>query len=68
MSDQIKHECGVALIRLKKPLQYFIDTYGSPTWAVQKLYLLMEKQKQFHTQEKDTIAIQNGQWHKIKRT
>jgi hypothetical protein len=30
-------------------------------------HLLMEKQKQFHTQEKDTIAIQNGQWHKIKR-
>jgi hypothetical protein len=31
-------------------------------------HLLMEKQEQFHTQETDTIAIQNGQWHKIKRT
>ena len=45
MSDPIKHECGVALIRLKKPLQYYIDTYNNPSWAAQKLYLLMEKQR-----------------------
>lgn len=56
MSDQIKHECGVALIRLKKPLQYFIDTYGSPTWAVQKLYLLMEKQ---HNRGQDGAGVAN---------
>lgn len=45
MSDSIKHECGIALIRLKKPLQHYIDTYGTPTWAAKKLYLLMVKQQ-----------------------
>ena len=46
MSDVIKHECGIALIRLRKPLQYYIDKYGSPLYAVKKLYLLMEKATQ----------------------
>ena len=45
MSDIIKHECGIAMIRLRKPLSYYIEKYGSPTYATQKLYLLMEKQK-----------------------
>jgi amidophosphoribosyltransferase len=45
MSDVIKHECGIAMIRLRKPLSYYIEKYGSPTYAVRKLYLLMEKQK-----------------------
>ncbi|RLD23487.1 MAG: amidophosphoribosyltransferase [Bacteroidetes bacterium] len=45
MSDVIKHECGIALIRLRKPLSYYIEKYGSPTYAANKLYLLMEKQK-----------------------
>ena len=45
MSDSIKHECGIALIRLRKPLQYYIDTYGTPAYAARKMYLLMEKQK-----------------------
>lgn len=45
MSDVIKHECGIALIRLRKPLSYFIEKYGSHTYAARKLYLLMEKQK-----------------------
>ncbi len=44
MSDLIKHECGIALIRLRKPLSYFIDKYG-PTYAMSKVYLLMEKQR-----------------------
>ncbi|MBX2840599.1 MAG: amidophosphoribosyltransferase [Flammeovirgaceae bacterium] len=44
MSDKIKHECGIALIRLRKPMQYYIDKYGTPTWAINKLYLLMQKQ------------------------
>ncbi|WP_266363418.1 amidophosphoribosyltransferase [Tellurirhabdus rosea] len=44
MSDAIKHECGIALIRLRKPFQYYIDKYGTPLYAVNKLYLLMEKQ------------------------
>lgn len=44
MSDSLKHECGVAAIRLLKPLSYFADKYGSPLWAFNKLFLLMEKQ------------------------
>ncbi len=45
MSDSIKHECGIALIRLRKPLAYYIEKYRTPTYAVNKLYLLMEKQR-----------------------
>lgn len=42
--EQLKHECGVALIRLRKPLEYYKEKYGSYTYALDKLYLLMEKQ------------------------
>ncbi len=42
--EQLKHECGVALIRLLKPLEYFKRKYGSYTYALDRLYLLMEKQ------------------------
>ena len=44
MSDWIGHECGVAAVRLLKPLDYFIEKYGTPMHAVNKLTLLMEKQ------------------------
>ena len=44
MSDSIKHECGVAFLRLLKPQQYYIDKYGTASYAVNKMYLLMEKQ------------------------
>jgi amidophosphoribosyltransferase len=44
MSDAIKHECGIALIRLRKPYQYYIDKYKTPLYAINKLYVLMEKQ------------------------
>ncbi|MBC7557623.1 MAG: amidophosphoribosyltransferase, partial [Chryseobacterium sp.] len=44
MSDAIKHECGIALLRLKKPLQFYKDKYGSAFYGIQKMYLLMEKQ------------------------
>ncbi len=45
MSDAIQHECGIALIRLKKPLQFYLDKYGSSFYALKKLHLLMEKQQ-----------------------
>ena len=45
MSDSIKHECGIAMIRLRKPLQYYIEKYGTPKYGVQKLFLLMQKQQ-----------------------
>lgn len=44
MSEQIKHECGIALIRLLKPLEYYQVKYGSWRYGLHKLYLLMEKQ------------------------
>lgn len=45
MSDAIKHECGIALIRLRKPLDFYIQKYGTPTYGLDKLLLLMEKQR-----------------------
>ena len=44
MSDVIKHECGFALIHLKKDLDYFKEKYGTATYAINKMYLMMEKQ------------------------
>lgn len=44
MSDPIKHECGIALLRLKKPLQFYLDKYGTAFYGLSKLHLLMEKQ------------------------
>ncbi len=45
MSDFIKHECGIALIRLLKPLDYYLEKYGTVLYGVNKLHLLMEKQR-----------------------
>ncbi len=42
--ETLKHECGVAMIRLRKPLDYYKQKYGSDTYALGKLYLMMEKQ------------------------
>ncbi len=56
MSDPIKHECGVALLRLRKPLQYYIDKYRTPNYAVSKMYLLMQKQ---HNRGQDGAGIAN---------
>ena len=54
MSDFLKHECGVAAIRLLKPLSYFQDKYGSTLWAFNKLLILMEKQ---HNRGQDGAGI-----------
>jgi len=56
MSDVIKHECGIAMIRLRKPLQYYLDKYGTPAYAANKLYLLMEKQ---HNRGQDGAGVVN---------
>ncbi len=56
MSDAIKHECGIAFLRLRKPLQYYIDKYKTPTYAVNKMYLLMQKQ---HNRGQDGVGIAN---------
>ncbi len=44
MSDHLKHECGIALLRLKKPLAFYKEKYGTAFYGIQKMYLLMEKQ------------------------
>ncbi|MBP6090542.1 MAG: amidophosphoribosyltransferase, partial [Crocinitomicaceae bacterium] len=56
MSDAIKHECGIALIRLKKPLQYYFDKYGTAFYGLSKLHLLMEKQ---HNRGQDGAGVAN---------
>jgi amidophosphoribosyltransferase len=56
MSDPIKHECGIALLRLKKPLEYFVEKYGTPFYGVNKLHLLMEKQ---HNRGQDGAGVAN---------
>jgi amidophosphoribosyltransferase len=56
MSDQIKHECGIAFIRLKKPIEYYIDKYGTAAYGLNKLYLLMEKQ---HNRGQDGAGVAN---------
>lgn len=56
MSDAIKHECGIAMVRLRKPLQYYIDKYNTPTYAISKMYLLMQKQ---HNRGQDGVGIVN---------
>lgn len=54
MSDSIKHECGIALIRLLKPLSYYQEKYGTSLYGLNKLYLLMEKQ---HNRGQDGAGI-----------
>jgi amidophosphoribosyltransferase len=44
MSDAIKHECGIAMVRLLKPLEYYKEKYGTAFYGIHKMYLLMEKQ------------------------
>ena len=45
MSDVIKHECGIALLRLRKPLQFYLDKYETIFHAPKKMFLLMHKQR-----------------------
>ena len=54
MSEEIGHFCGIALIRLKKPLSYYSEKYGTPLWGFNQLFLLMEKQ---HNRGQDGAGI-----------
>ncbi|MEW6468819.1 MAG: amidophosphoribosyltransferase [Bacteroidota bacterium] len=56
MSEQIKHECGIVVIRLLKPLSYYKEKYGSALYPINKLYLLMEKQ---HNRGQDGAGVAN---------
>lgn len=54
MSELLTHECGIALIRLKQPLSYYQEKYGSPLWGLYQLFLLMEKQ---HNRGQDGAGV-----------
>jgi amidophosphoribosyltransferase len=54
MSDNIKHECGIALLRLRKPVEFYIEKYGTWSYGLQKMYLMMEKQ---HNRGQDGAGI-----------
>ena len=56
MSDFIKHECGIALLRLKKPMSYYLEKYGTAFYGLNKLHLLMEKQ---HNRGQDGAGVAN---------
>lgn len=56
MSDAIKHECGIALLRLKKPIQFYQDKYNTAFYGINKLHLLMEKQ---HNRGQDGAGVAN---------
>lgn len=54
MSDELKHECGLAFIRLRKPFSYYLQKYGTVLYGLNKLYLLMEKQ---HNRGQDGAGV-----------
>jgi len=54
MSDNIKHECGIAMLRLRKPMEFYIEKYGTWSYGLQKMYLMMEKQ---HNRGQDGAGI-----------
>lgn len=54
MSDSVKHECGIAMLRLLKPMEYYIEKYGTWSYGLQKMYLMMEKQ---HNRGQDGAGI-----------
>ena len=54
MSEQIKHECGIAMIRLLKPLEYYYSRYNTTLYGINKLHLLMEKQ---HNRGQDGAGV-----------
>ena len=56
MSDQINHECGIAFVRLLKPLEFYREKYGTSFYGINKMYLLMEKQ---HNRGQDGAGIAN---------
>src|SRR5678809_1327883 len=60
MSDEIKHECGLAFIRLRKPFSYYLQQYGTVMYGLNKLYLLMEKQ---HNRGQDGAGVATVKLH-----
>jgi amidophosphoribosyltransferase len=62
MSESLKHECGIALVRLRKPLSYYKEKYGTWNYGIEKLYLLMEKQ---HNRGQDGAGVASVKLHPL---
>src|SRR5210317_1961867 len=60
MSEEIKHECGIALIRLLKPLSFYQEKYGTWKYGLNKLYLLMEKQHNRGQDGAGAVCVKNN--------
>src|SRR5690625_7883714 len=56
MSDKLTHECGIALIRLLKPIEYYKEKYGTTFYGLNKMYLMLEKQ---HNRGQDGAGLAN---------
>ena len=54
MSEPVKHECGIAMLRLRKPIEYYIEKYGTWRYGLDKIYLMMEKQ---HNRGQDGAGV-----------
>jgi len=65
MSDAIKHECGIAVLRLLKPLQYYKDKYGTSFYGINKMYLMMEKQ---HNRGQDGAGFASIKFNEVPGT
>jgi hypothetical protein len=64
MSDALQHECGIALVRLLKPLEFYKEKYGTAFYGIQKMYLLMEKQ---HNRGQDGAGFARSLiWNQVK--
>jgi hypothetical protein len=65
MSDALQHECGIALVRLLKPLEFYKEKYGTAFYGIQKMYLLMEKQ---HNRGQDGAGFASikALWNQVK--
>jgi len=65
LSDSIKHECGIAVLRLLKPLQYYKDKYGTSFYGINKMYLMMEKQ---HNRGQDGAGFASIKFNEVPGT
>ena len=67
MSDPIKHECGIAFIRLKKPLEYYRDKYGTSLFGLKRLQLLMANNTLNFIEHDFPIQLDNSIQDRLKK-
>ena len=64
MSDHLQHECGIAMLRLLKPLEYYKEKYGTPFYGINKMYLMLEKQ---HNRGQDGAGLASVKFDMLAR-